>query len=236
MRILALVPLLFLAPAPLPVPTVPFPEWNYQELQIEGWTVFVQDELFEEEALRVQVLGLMKIRLWEVATRLPAPTVQRLREVELRMHLDHSENNGAAYHPNPDWLRRHDMPENWALGIEFGNARNFLSWSRQQPAMVLHELAHAWHHQVLGYGDEGVLEAFTAVKESGALEEVLFATGGKRRAYALNNQMEFFAEMSEAWWSTNDFYPFVKGELMDAFPDVAESMGGWWKRPAEESR
>ncbi|MFT5688612.1 MAG: hypothetical protein ACI8PQ_001453, partial [Planctomycetota bacterium] len=26
------------------------------------------------------------------------------------------------------------------------------------------------------------------------------------------------------------------GELMDAFPDVAESMGGWWKRPAEESR
>lgn len=237
MRSLAILSVLLLASF-LPAPESPLRgaavagKWNYRELQIEGWTVFVQKELYAEEELRTQVLDLMKIKLWEIATRLPAASVARLQEVELRMHLDHAANHGAAYHPNPVWLREHDMPEDWALGIEFGNAKNFLSWSQQQPAMVLHELAHAWHHQVIGYNHQGVLTSFAATRDAGLLNEVLYVSGGTQKAYALNNEMEFFAEMSEAWWITNDMYPFVRGELLDGLPDVAKQMDAWWQLPS----
>lgn len=210
--------------------------WEYHEVEIEGWSVLVQEELYAKENLRSQVLGLMRVKLWEIATRLPEPSVARLQQVKLRMHLDHDANRGAAYHPNPNWLRQHGMPEDWALGVEFGNAKHFLDWSRQQPAMVLHELAHAWHHQVIGYDHQGILDSFATTKEAGMLDEVLYVSGGSQRAYGLNNEMEFFAEMSEAWWSTNDMYPFVRGEVIDGLPEVAKQMDDWWRLPSQDAK
>ena len=233
MRCLAVVPLLLFASV-TPLPKAAPSEWKYKQVEVEGWTVFVQKELYAKTELRTQVLDLLKIKLWEIATRLPAPSVERLREVELRMHLDHSENNGAAYHPSAVWLREHGMPEDWARGIEFGNAQNFLGWSQQQPAMVLHELSHAWHDQVLGWNHAEIQAAYDKTLEAGTLEEVIYVSGGTQRAYGLNNSTEFFAEMSEAWWITNDMYPFVRGELMVALPDVAQKMNSWWQLPDEK--
>ncbi|MCP4092690.1 MAG: hypothetical protein GY747_04505 [Planctomycetes bacterium] len=208
--------------------------WKYKKIEVEGWTVFVQKELYSKEELRTQVLDLLKIKLWEIATRLPKDAVEHLQTVELRMHLAHDKNEGAAYHPSAAWLRDNDMPEDWARGIEFGNAKNFLAWSQQQPAMVLHELAHAWHDRVLGWDHAEIKQVFQTVADAGTLEEVIYVSGGTQRAYGLNNQMEFFAEMSEAWWSTNDMYPFVRGELLQALPDVASKMDGWWQLPKKD--
>ena len=41
-----------------------------------------------------------------------------------------------------------------AGGVELANARNFLDWTLEQPWMVLHELAHAFHHKFLPGGFE----------------------------------------------------------------------------------
>ena len=59
-----------------------------------------------------------------------------------------------AYHPDPGWLREHGMNPEKARCVEVANARNFLNWTRDQPWMVLHELAHAYHHQFLDGGFE----------------------------------------------------------------------------------
>jgi len=58
----------------------------------------------------------------------------------------------------------------------------------------------------------GNLENFLAVS-SHRYESVRYIRGGKLRAYALNNAAEYFAELSEAYFGKNDFYPFVRGEL-----------------------
>jgi len=209
----------------------PFQPYHYKTIEVEGWTVLVQKELDRKQDLREQVLKLLDIKLWEIATRLPADVVARLRQVPLRIHLDRPGNPGAAYHPSSDWLREHGFPEDWAGTVEFGNAEHFLSWSKQQPAMVLHELAHAWHHQVLGYGQEAIRASFAATKAAGTIDQVLYVTGGMQDAYALNNEQEFFAEMSEAWWWTNDMYPFVRSELAAALPEVGAQMEAWWRLP-----
>ena len=46
----------------------------------------------------------------------------------------------------------------------------------------------------------------------------VFVDGRRVKHYALTDQKEFFAEMSEAYFGTNDFYPFVRGELMQHDP------------------
>ncbi len=206
-------------------------KYSYRTEQIEGWTVHFQTELEAEPDLQSDVARLLGVKLWEVSSRLPQEVVERLREVPIRMHLDREGCAGGVYHPSADWLEDHGYPRSWARGVEFGNARNFLGWTRTQPSMVLHELAHAWHHQVLGYEHRGILDAFERVKSSRALEETLYVTGGSKRAYALNNEMEFFAEMSEAWWGTNDYYPFVKVEVMESFPALPELLESSWRMP-----
>lgn len=213
--------------ASVPVPST----WEYQSIELQGWDVHIQVELYEEKELREDVLALLRTELWEIRTRLPAQVVERLQEVEMRLHLDRPGCSGGVYHPSERWLIDHDLPAEWAKGIEFGNAANFLSWSRQQPDMVLHEMSHAWHHQVLGYDHAGIKEAFAAIQESGDLEDILYTSGGRQRAYALNNEMEFFAEFSEAWWGVNDMYPFVRGEVLEAFPQVGTLMDTSWVLP-----
>ena len=59
------------------------------------------------------------------------------------------------------------------------NSSNYLSWTAIQPAIVLHELSHAWHHQVLGYGNADIAEAYTYMA-SGQYEEVEYAGGALR--------------------------------------------------------
>ena len=34
--------------------------------------------------------------------------------------------------------------------------------------------------------------------------------------------------MTEAWWGTNDFYPFVRAELKEAIPETAKVMKLVW--------
>jgi hypothetical protein len=122
-----------------------------------------------------------------------------------------------------------------ARAVELGNAARFLEWSLDQPWMVLHELAHAYHDQVLGYEHGEIRSAFQQAKDGGAYESVLRAGGKMERAYALNNDQEYFAELSEAYFGVNDFYPFVRAELArhdaEGYRIVAKAWGVETRQP-----
>jgi hypothetical protein len=44
----------------------------------------------------------------------------------------------------------------------------------------------------------------------------------------LTNPQEFFAEMTESYFGTNDFYPFVAGELRQVEPEVFALLKEIW--------
>ena len=79
----------------------------------------------------------------------------------------------------------------------------------------MHELAHAYHHRFMEDGVENaaILSAYQAAMQGGKYENVLRWSGVETRHYACNNQMEYFAEATEAYFGQNDFYPFVRSEL-----------------------
>ena len=64
--------------------------------------------------------------------------------------------------------------------------------------MILHELAHAYHDQVLSFENRDIIGAYQAMKKEGIYEKVLLYTGRTVRHYGLSNHKEYFAESTEA--------------------------------------
>ena len=78
---------------------------------------------------------------------------------------------------------------------------------------------------VLSFEHAGVTSC-SAAKEAKIYESVLRTSGRKEKHYAaLTNRMEYFAEMSEAYFGTNDF-PFVRAELKEVDPRMHAMLGG----------
>ena len=57
----------------------------------------------------------------------------------------------------------------------------------------MHELAHAYHHQVLGFDDERIVAAHVQAKAAGVYEEILSHKGRQVRHYGLTDHKEYFA-------------------------------------------
>jgi len=190
------------------------PTDSYRVHTIEGWTVRVSARLVADEDLAARTLALLRAKLLDANRAIPSAALTSLRkDVVVWVERDGDRFPGMCYHPSADWLRENGFNPDKAGGIEVGDAGNFLDWSREQPAMVIHELAHAWFDRLPPGGRAAVREAYEQAKSTGAYERVLRVGGQTERAYAMNNVQEYFAELSEAYLGTNDFFPFVRAEL-----------------------
>jgi hypothetical protein len=215
-----------------PAPTPPFESTNqYAVREVEGWKVYLNKKFEQDEPeLCAQTLTLLSHQLYQITRMVPAPAVEKLRKIAVWVELNEPHHPCMCYHPDPGWLRGHGMNPDKARCIEVANARNFLVWTKQQPWMVFHELAHGYHHQFLdgGYENPELAAALKAAREDKRYDEVLHINGRKQRHYALTNQMEYFAEQSEAYFGTNDFFPFVRSELAQHDPRMYELVQRLW--------
>ncbi len=215
------------ANSPLPYP----PTGDYEARQIEGWRVLVHEGFPRDQpALCDETLMLLRFQLYQVTRVVPEPALAKLRQVTLWVEQAEPHHPCMAYHPHAGWLRDHGMNPDKARCVEIANARNFLTWTRQQPWMVLHELAHAYHDQFLGgYGNPELVAAFERAAREKTYESVLHIGGSTQRAYAATNPMEYFAEATEAFFGTNDFYPFVRAELREHDPQMDDLLERLWE-------
>jgi Mlc titration factor MtfA (ptsG expression regulator) len=102
---------------------------------------------------------------------------------------------------------------------------------RRMPLFVLHELAHAYHEQVFGFDEPGIKAAYQKALQSGKYDAVENYSGKVRRAYAMTDQMEYFAETTEAFFGRNDFYPFDRDELIKHDPQMYRLLKQYWGSP-----
>lgn len=216
------------------------PGWDpverYESRQIEGWTVRVNLKLLGEEPLARDTLRLLKAQLYQIVRVVPTNALVRLRDIPIWVELAHPRHPCMCYHPSADWLRDHDMNPAKAGSVEIANATNFLAWTKQQPWMVLHELAHGYHHLTLRYGHPEVAAAYEKALASKSYEQVPHINGKRVRHYALENDKEYFAEATEAYFGTNDFFPFVRSELKEHDPVMFELLGRLWEARLPEAK
>jgi hypothetical protein len=185
---------------------------DYETIIVEGWTVHVENSLVDHPR-RAEALALLQKKLFAVRKTVPSAAVPKLREVPIWLSRDVAP--GAAYHPSADWLLENGRVVEMERSIEIMSIDDFIDWSTVQPWMMLHELAHAYHHRFLplGYENGPIKRAYKQAVASRDYNRVLYHDRTRVKHYALTNQMEFFAESTEAYFGKNDFEPFNKKQL-----------------------
>ncbi len=216
------------APAPFE------PTDRYEPRTVEGWPVLINRSFpARDPGLADRTLDLLRRQLDQVARRLPAGAVEKLKAVRIWVEEDEPHHPCMVYHPDAGWLRDHGMNPEKARCVEVAGARNFLKWIDRQPWMVLHELAHAYHDRVLpgGFANAEIKAAFDRAMRAGLYDSVARVNAPKQRAYAATNPMEYFAEATEAYFGTNDFFPFDRPELERHDPGMTTLLGKLWGEP-----
>ena len=221
--------LILLFPFTLVAQQAYIPTADYERRDIHGWAVYLSPQLLADELSEATTTEL-GVQLYRIQRRLPPAAVRELRKVPIWMELDAPKPLCMAYHPQgTEWLALHSMNPDKQGAVDCGSARRFVEWTQQQPWMLLHELAHAFHDRLpQGFENPEVLAAFDAAKNAGLYEHVLRWSGRDERAYALNNQMEYFAEITEAYFAHNDYFPFVRAELARYDPQGLKLMKTLW--------
>jgi len=201
---------------------------------IEGWTVHVDPKMLEGEYAEAgaRALTMLANHLQRIAILMPEDRLQEMRRLEIWIEHDHPDINvePGPYHPGVDWLTERGYDPRLAKKVHVTRAASLLERHHmlKHPAVILHELAHAYHDQVLGFDEPRIKAAYDKAMKAGLYEKVLLYTGQKARHYAATNHMEYFAEGTEAYFYRNDFYPFVRAELKEYDPVLHDLLEDIW--------
>ena len=199
---------------------------------VEGWKVYVDDRLLHgpDAELGRSALRLLADCLYEITLEIHVDRLHRLQQVPIWLDRTHGNLTSMQYHPNPAWLAEHGCSTNLAQCVHIPKAALFASPRDhfRQPWAVLHELAHAYHDQVLDFDNPEIKAAWKRFRDSGRYESVLQIDGRMEKHYGLTDHKEFFAEMSEAYFGMNDFFPFNRAELKREEPELFSMLLKIW--------
>lgn len=199
---------------------------TYAVTQIEGWTVLISARYEGHDELRGRVIDEVRSQLRRITLLVRPEPLAELRKVEI--WVEHDYPGRCQYHPGKAWLVGNGYVPEKVKTIEIANAEEFLAWQARPTNTLLHELAHAYHDRVIGFGDPRILEAYSNYRKSGKGKKVIRDTGRNSRHYALSDHKEYFAEMTESYLWVNDYYPFVYGELKEVDPGAAKLLEAIW--------
>jgi arylsulfatase A-like enzyme/outer membrane protein assembly factor BamB len=206
---------------------------GYEDRNIEGWAVRTNQQLLADQADDTNLaLDRIEQQLRTISQLLGGEVLVQLRSVPIWLSPQYEGVRPTAeYHPNEDWLRKNGRRPELTQCVELSNIKIFDRECRRMPMMILHELAHAYHDQVLGFGHPEVKLAFDRAKQSGIYDSVRRNNGKDERAYGMTNHKEFFAESTEAFFGINDFYPVTREQLWKHDPRTLELLAKLWQRP-----
>lgn len=213
------------------------PTEKYQKRVLAGFTVLIHPEVIQQKKPGLEAIQFIEGQLKTLNSTLPKDKLELLHKVRIWMEWEGRKNGAAEFHPSAVWLKRNGLNPAKAGCVEVSNARNFVQWNRDKNVSgMLHEMSHALHHLHLGPNNERILAAYRQAKDRKFYDSVSFVQGGRiqnerRQAYAMNNDKEYFAEISEAYFGHNDFFPFNRDQLKSHDPVGFELVKEAWLKP-----
>jgi len=198
--------------------------WTYHKISIHGWTVYWEQSLTEDERLMDDLDAELAKSLASIEKAVPQEPLEFLKTIPIWISdepdypLRPDEKGMIPFHRSAGWLRDRGYNPYMAPGVHVINPRAVLyehkifEWG---PMTILHELAHAYHNLVLKLDDKRVKKAYRKAKNKGLYRRVPERSNPevKAEAYANTNEEEYFAELTEAYFGKNDWYPQDRAEL-----------------------
>jgi hypothetical protein len=207
----------------------------YTRIEVEGWTLMVNQRLDKQPKIRREAIETMRWQLWMIQRIVPGDAVAVMKGVTI--WLEDKNVGRTQYHDDRKWLAEHNYNPDKARGVDVGDVTRHMNRPHGSAAMVLlHELIHAWHDQKLGFDDARIIAAYKKSLASGVYDQVLNDRRNTVRHYALSNHKEWFAEISETYLWSNDYYPFNRAELRKADPQAYALMEEIWSMRKPSSK
>ena len=201
-------------------------------LNLHGWTVHADTRLVsgEHKVQGQRALSMLANHLERIVILMPEKQLAGLRGLEIFIEYSHPELASMQYHPGVDWLKERGYDPRLVKKVHIPQAAELVSRDQllKHPAVILHELAHAYHDQILGFDEPSIIQAYEEAMRKGIYEKSLLFNGDVVKHYATTNHKEYFAESTEAYLYHNDFHPFVRAELRQHDPAAFALMEKIW--------
>ena len=213
------------------------PTDRYAVQQIQGWTALVNKSFLETQPeLAKQTRALLLKQLLQIVRRVPAEAVAKLRTIHIWVEEKEPHHPCMVYHPNIKWLRENGMNPDKARCVEIANAAQFPRLDQRPALDGASRAVHGYHNQFLDQGFENaeIQSVFQGAMKAKRYRSVPRNNGQTAEAYAATNAKEYFAETSEAYFGTNDFYPFVRAELKKHDPEMFRLLETLWHPVAQD--
>ena len=214
--------------------------WTYQKITMHGWTVYWEKGLTQDETLMSDLNAELEKSFASIEKAVPPEPLEFLRTIPVWVSeepdypMRPNEKGMIPFHRSAEWLRDRGYNPHMAPGVHVINPRAVLyehkifEWG---PMTILHELAHAYHNLVLKLDDKRVKKAYRKAKNKGLYRRVPERSNPdvKAEAYANTNEEEYFAELTEAYFGKNDWYPQDRAELKKHDPVGFAMIEDTWK-------
>ena len=203
---------------------------KYVKKDVQGFSILLSPEIVSHDYEMNATLKELDVQLGNIKRVLSPEQFAILVKVRIWVEWENLRHPSAAYYRGASlWSRIMGLNPEKAKCIEIGHVRHFLEWSQSaQPWMLMHELSHFYHEEVLGKNFAGIANAYRNAMDSGRYQQVPYTNGTIARAYAAKDDGEYFAELTEAWFGRNDYYPFTRSELLDYDPTGYKLMEDVW--------
>jgi len=193
---------------------------GYKTMKIDGFTLLVHDKVLDSknsEMFKFKPLEVLDMELKMISAVLSPKPLALLRNILIWVEWD-------------EQLAMSNGRQGNALAVYYGGTQRQLLREGTQPlkansvvvlrmksltkehqpefdtkrCVLLHEIAHAIHHQLIGYENPTVKQTYKL-----AMERNLY----DRTSYAATNDHEYFAEMSCAYLHRLDYFPHTREDL-----------------------
>jgi hypothetical protein len=212
------------------------PAREYIERQAGGWTFHLERELADRQPETAErVVKRLAAKLDEVMKLLPNHAGEQLRKLKFFVMLGPEatgggRNNGAEYFRRTDPDFHPLLDARWRSAVVIYSAKNYL-WQNEHWAvlMLVHEFAHAWHLERWPEKQPEILAAWQQAKTTSLYRGVKDVNGTVlENAYALHNQLEYFAELSCAYFWRGEYEPFDRQALRRYDPAGCAMIESLW--------
>jgi hypothetical protein len=215
---------------------------GYERRDIEGFTVYVNKQVLQQPADRWgrQPITVLERELNDLRRILIPSIFAVLQEVPIWAEWDVNDkiNPGAIaryYGGSADGLTKLGGDPRKANCVEVLTLRRLGEirhpGTSLQQVIILHEMAHAIHHRLLGWGNPELTATFQQAVDRKLYDDVNDRFGRRGKAYARTNEMEYFAEISCAYLDSCNYYPFNYSLLQGYDPAGFAFVERVWKQP-----
>jgi hypothetical protein len=178
----------------------------------------------------------LKNTLKIIETKLPAHSIGKLRKLNVFLLWGQKSPNGGKksgmrYVRKGEAKKRPHYDTRWEQSIVIYSAENLMylteMWTKKA---ITHELAHAWH--IMHWPDKyaEIVTPWKNAKTRNLYENVKdYKNRLKPKAYAIKNNLEYFAELSAMYFVGGDYFPYERKKLAQYDPDGVKMVRKLWR-------